>query len=468
MRERKPAQVYTELEITAMASDGWGIARSEGMVVFVEHAVTGDVVDVRVTRKKSGFRQGVPIHFYKRSELRIDPVCSHFGVCGGCKWQVLSYDQQLALKSQTVFDALQRIGKIEFPLPAPILGAPAAYAYRNKLEYTFSDTGWLTNEEIESGVEYADRNAFGFHIPGRFDKVLDIKTCYLQDELGNQVRLFVRAEALKRDIQFFNLVHQTGVLRTMLIRNNQAGEWMVCLTVTQYDDAVESLLTAVKHEFPQIKSLYYVVNTKRNDTISDQNPIVFSGEAWIDEEMEGLKFRIHPKSFYQTNAAQAYELYKITREYADIQPNDIVYDLYTGTGTIALFVAKLAKKVVGVEYVQEAVADALENMAYNKVENTSFYAGDMKDVLVDEFFQTHGAPDVIITDPPRAGMHESVVNRIKESGARTVVYVSCNPSTQARDLALLDSVYRVEAVQPVDMFPQTTHVENVVKLVRRS
>lgn len=464
MRAKKPTQVYNSLEITAMASDGYGIARHEGMVVFVEHTVTGDVVDVRITKKKSGFRQGTPILFHKKSELRVEPVCAHFGVCGGCKWQSLAYEDQLGHKARQVYDAFKRIGKIEFPEPEVILAAPKIYHYRNKMEYTFSSARWLSQDEIDSGKTFEDRNALGFHIPGRFDKILEIEQCFLQDDLGNQIRLFIRRKAREMSIPFFNLVSQEGNLRTLMLRNNRKGEWMLCLMVTDFSDEVKKLLEQVRDEFPQIKSLNYAINTKRNDSMTDVDPIVFNGEPWIDEEMEGLKFRIHPKSFYQTNADQAYALYCKARDYAGIKETDVVYDLYTGTGTIALFLARQAAKVIGVEYVQEAVDDALVNAKRNGIANAEFFAGDMKDVLVDEFFKTHGKPDVIITDPPRAGMHEDVTKRLLESGARRIVYVSCNAATQARDLAILDSKYKVSAVQPVDMFPQTTHVETVVQL----
>ncbi|MEX1188496.1 MAG: 23S rRNA (uracil(1939)-C(5))-methyltransferase RlmD [Bacteroidia bacterium] len=467
MRAIKEAQVYENLEITAMASDGKGIGRVENMVVFVEHTITGDIVDARVTKKKSGFREAKPIHFHQKSSLRREPICAHFGVCGGCKWQSLGYEHQLNYKHQQVTDALRRIAKVEFPEPARILAAPDEYRYRNKLEYTFSDSSWLTDEEISSGADYSDRDALGFHIPGRFDKILDVKTCHLQAELGNDIRLFIRREAKKLHIPFFNLRTQEGNVRTLLVRNNQVGEWMLCLSVTEFNDEVKTLMEKIKNEFHQIKSLYYAVNTKRNDTLTDIEPIVFHGEPWIVEKMEDLSFRIHPKSFYQTNSKQAYELYKKTRDFADIKDGELVYDLYTGTGTIALFIAKKASKVIGVEYVEEAVRDAVENAKMNGIENTQFFAGDMKDILVEGFFTTHGKPDVIITDPPRAGMHEQVTLRILESGAKRIVYVSCNPATQARDLAILDSKYRITEVQPVDMFPQTTHVENIVKLELR-
>ena len=467
-RSRKQAyQVYQELEITDLASEGMGVARKEGMVVFVEQTVTGDIVDVQITRKKSGFRQGKPIHFHKRSDLRIEPKCEHFGVCGGCKWQVISYQEQLKHKAKQVHDALTRIAKVNLPEIKPILGAPSEFYYRNKLEYTFSASRWLTEEEIGSTENFSDRAALGFHIPGRFDKVLSINNCHLQPEPSNSIRLFVCKRGKELGISFFNLMEQTGVLRNLLLRNNQKGEWMVCLSITEINPEVIVLLDDLKQSFPAITSLLYTINTKRNDTISDLEICVHAGAEFIEEEMEGLRFRIGPKSFYQTNALQAYELYKQTRLYADIQADDVVYDLYTGTGTIALFIAKQSKKVVGVEYVPEAVADAEINARVNGISNAQFFAGDMKDVLVPEFFAEHGAPDVIITDPPRAGMHDDVTKRLIESGARRIVYVSCNPATQARDLTLLDQAYEVTAVQPVDMFPQTTHVENIVVLEKR-
>lgn len=464
MRSRKPQPIYNDLEITALSSDGQGIARNDGMVIFVEKTITGDVVDAQVVKKKSGFRVAKPIKFHSYSELRTEPKCEHFGICGGCKWQNLGIENQLNHKHQQVIDALKRIAKVDFPEPSRILASKDEYLYRNKLEFTFSDSAWLTDEQIQSGQEFKDRDALGFHIPGRFDKILDINTCLLQPEPSNTIRLFIADKAKELEIPFFNLREQTGVLRTLLIRNTLQGDWMLCLSVTEYNDKVEQLLHAVKDKFPEIKSLFYAVNTKRNDTLTDISPDLFSGEPFIEEQMENLKFRIHPKSFYQTNSAQAYELYKIARDYADIQEGELVYDLYTGTGTIGLFVAEKARQVIGVEYVEEAVADARINAEVNGISNAQFFAGDMKDILIEDFFTTHGQPDIIITDPPRAGMHESVTKRILESGAKRIVYISCNPATQARDLAILDERYKVTAVQPVDMFPHTTHVENIVKL----
>lgn len=467
MKHTKPAQVYQHLEITALSSDGRGIAKLDGMVVFVEGAITGDIVDAQVTRKKSGYREARPILFHQRSEKRIEPKCSHFGVCGGCTWQSISYAEQLLHKQQTCTDALRRIGKMELPEINEIMGAPEDFHYRNKLEFTFSASRWLTVEEIASADDFSDRRALGFHIPGRFDKILNIDRCFLQDELSNQIRLFVRDFSLRAGMDFYHPIKQEGYLRNMILRNTIAGEWMVVISATRADDQLMELLEAVKQKFPQITSLMYTVNTKKNDVWYDLDIQLYSGLPYLEERMEDLRFRIGPKSFYQTNPVQAERLYGKVRELAGLTGKENVYDLYTGTGTIALFLAKSAKHVTGVEYVEAAVDDAKMNAVENSVSNVSFFAGDMKDVLVEDFFTQHGKPDVIITDPPRAGMHADVVKRIVESGAQRVVYVSCNPSTQARDLALMDEVYKVMVVQPVDMFPQTTHVENVVMLERR-
>lgn len=468
MRKEKPVQILEQLEVTAMSSEGKGIARLDGMVVFIDHCVTGDVVDARVYRKKSGYREASPILFHHKSDLRILPVCSHFGTCGGCKWQNLQYSEQLKHKHKQVEDALTRIGHLSYPPANQILAAPQTLGYRNKMEYTFSNSRWLTSEEIQEGKDAGSRNALGFHIPGRFDKILEINSCFLQEDTGNQIRNFIRREAETLRIPFFNLREQTGILRTLLLRNNSKGEWMVCLMVTEFTIDVKELLSKLQEAFPQIISLFYAVNTKRNDSMTDIEPVIFRGQQWINEYMEDLVFRIHPKSFYQTNTAQALELYRKTREFAGLSGSENVYDLYTGTGTIALFLASKAKHVTGIEYVEEAVMDARQNAIENNISNTTFYAGDMKDILNEELFARHGKPDVIITDPPRAGMHESVTRRIDDSGAERIVYVSCNPATQARDLAILDAKYAIEAVQPVDMFPQTTHVENIVKLKLRS
>jgi len=460
--------IYTDLEVTGMASDGLGIARREGLVVFIENTVTGDRVDARVIKKKSAYRLARPIHFHQYSHLRIEPLCEHFGTCGGCKWQNIAYSTQVEHKFRQVEDALRRIAKLEMPEPEPLIGAPEPYYYRNKLEYTFSHKAWLSEAEIQSGVSFENRNALGFHIPGRFDKVLDIQHCHLQDKIGNAIRLFVKDFANRIGLPFFDLQKQTGVLRTLMLRNTLAGDWMFCLSVTEASDRVFSLLDAVHKQFPQITSLIYTVNAKRNDTLEGLDLVTYKGLPYLTEQMEDLQFRITPRSFYQTNPVQAYVLYKLVREFAGIREGEVVYDLYTGAGTIALFVARQAAKVIGLEYVEDAVRDARVNAKLNGIENASFFAGDIKDILVPQFMEEHGAPDLIITDPPRAGMHEAVCRRLADSGARRIVYVSCNPATQARDLVLLDANYRIEKIQPVDMFPQTTHVENVVLLEKRS
>jgi 23S rRNA (uracil1939-C5)-methyltransferase len=462
----KPIQVLPELQITALSSDGRGIARLEGLVVFVEDALPGDVMDVRVTRKKSGYREAVPHRIVQESPMRIDAACAHFELCGGCTWQRITYADQLMHKEKTVIDALKRIGHLDLPLHQPILGAPEAFHYRNKLEFTFSATRWLTASEIADS-ERIDRRALGFHMPGRFDKVIPIDTCLLMDDLANQIRNRVRDWAMEADLSFYHPIQHVGLLRNLLLRRNRKGEWMVVISATEANDAVFKLLEQLKETFPQVVSLMYAVNTKRNDVWYDLEIQLYHGEAFLVEEMDDLRFRIGPKSFYQTNPEQAHVLYKKVRELAQLTGSEHVYDLYTGTGTIALFLASMARKVTGVEYVEAAVEDARLNASLNGISHAEFFAGDMKDVLVPGFFEGEGYPEVIITDPPRAGMHNAVCERIVESGAGRVVYVSCNPSTQARDLALMDTAYRVTAVQPVDMFPQTTHVENIVLLEKR-
>ncbi|MDE7150966.1 MAG: 23S rRNA (uracil(1939)-C(5))-methyltransferase RlmD, partial [Candidatus Amulumruptor sp.] len=403
------------------------------------------------------------------SPLRVEPRCSHFGLCGGCRWQHLPYDYQLKCKQQQVTDALQRIAKVELPEISPILGSEEIWAYRNKMEYTMSNRCWLTQEQLESGEEFPDRDAAGFHIPGAFDKVLDIKACHLQEDFGNRLRLFVKAVAKERGYTFFDLRAQTGLLRTLMIRTASTGQKMAVVVFGEDNrPAIEDMMTVVRDNFPELTSLLYVVNLKANDTIGDQEVITFAGMPYIEEEMEGLRFRVGPKSFYQTNSRQAYRLYQVAREFAGLNGDELVYDLYTGTGTIANFVARRARHVIGIEYVPEAIADAKVNSQVNGITNTEFYAGDMKDVLTDEFIAEHGGrPDVMIIDPPRAGMHQDVVDVILRARPGRIVYVSCNPATQARDIALLDSAYKVEAVRPVDMFPHTAHVENVVRLTLR-
>ena len=467
--DKKPPQIVENIAVIDASSDGQAVAKTEDYVMFIKGAVPGDVVDVQITRKKSKYREAKTIAVKQRSDKRVDEVCSHFGVCGGCKWQNMSYEWQLYYKQKQVSDALTRLAKIELPEIQKILPSEKTYHYRNKLEYTFSNKKWLTVEEIETNQTIDNRNALGFHIPGLFDKVLDIDTCYLQEEPSNSIRLAVKEFALKNGLTFFDLREQIGLLRNIIIRSTSKGEWMVIISF-YYDDKenIAALLEHLSAQFPQITSLQYVINSKKNDTIGDLDIKVYKGNDSIYENMEGLKFKIGPKSFYQTNSEQAYNLYKVTRDFAALTGNEIVYDLYTGTGTIANFVAHQAKKVVGVEYVPAAIEDAKINAQLNGIENTSFYAGDMKDVLNDAFVQANGKPDVIITDPPRAGMHDDVTKKILEIEPQKIVYVSCNPATQARDLQLLDQKYKVTKVQPVDMFPQTHHVENVVLLEKRA
>lgn len=467
-KNKKPHPILTNVTITDIAAEGKAIAKVNDVVVFVPFVVPGDVVDLQVTRKKSHFMEARPILFHSYGEQRTEAVCEHYGICGGCKWQILPYTEQIRYKQKQVVDNLTRIGKIELPEITPILGSARTEFYRNKLEFTFSNKRWRTNEEIAEGKVFETMNAVGFHIPGQFDKVLDINKCWLQTEDSNEIRNEIRRYALENSLTFFDLRNQEGFLRTMMIRTTSTGELMV-IVVFFYEDkeAQDALLQHIADKFPQITSLLYVINSKANDTITDQEVLVFKGNECIYEEMEGLKFKIGPKSFYQTNSEQAYELYKITRNLAGLTGNELVYDLYTGTGTIANFVAHQAREVIGIEYVPEAIEDAVVNSKLNNIENTLFYAGDMKDILNAAFIEKHGKPDVIITDPPRAGMHEDVIDAILFAEPQRIVYVSCNPATQARDLSLLDVAYKVAAVQPVDMFPHTHHVENVVLLQKR-
>lgn len=447
------------------------MAKVNELVIFVPYVVPGDVVDLQVKRKKNHYAEAVAVKFHEKSPLRTEPFCSHFGVCGGCKWQCLSYEEQLKYKQKQVFDNLTRIGKVELPEFRPILGSEKTRFYRNKLEFTFSNKRWLTEEEVKQDVKYDQMNAVGFHIPGAFDKVLAIDKCWLQDDISNQIRNAVRDYAYAHNFPFFDLRTQEGLLRNIMIRTSSTGELMVVLQCKVTDDEgrrkMEEILQFMADSFPQITSLMYVINNKCNDTIGDLDVEVFKGNDHIFEEMEGLRFKVGPKSFYQTNSEQAYNLYKVAREFAGLTGNELVYDLYTGTGTIANFVARQARKVVGIEYVPEAIEDAKVNSALNGIDNTLFYAGDMKNILTNDFIAEHGRPDVIITDPPRAGMHNDVIDVILAAEPKRIVYVSCNPATQARDLQLLDGKYKVTAVQPVDMFPHTHHVENVVQLERR-
>ena len=470
-RKKKELPLLEKVTITDVAAEGKAVAKVNELVIFVPYVVPGDVVDLQVKRKKNHYAEAVAVKFHEKSPLRTEPFCSHFGVCGGCKWQCLSYEEQLKYKQKQVFDNLTRIGKVELPEFRPILGSEKTRFYRNKLEFTFSNKRWLTEEEVKQDVKYDQMNAVGFHIPGAFDKVLAIDKCWLQDDISNQIRNAVRDYAYAHNFPFFDLRTQEGLLRNIMIRTSSTGELMVVLQCKVTDDEgrrkMEEILQFMADSFPQITSLMYVINNKCNDTIGDLDVEVFKGNDHIFEDMEGLCFKVGPKSFYQTNSEQAYNLYKVAREFAGLTGNELVYDLYTGTGTIANFVARQARKVVGIEYVPEAIEDAKVNSALNGIDNTLFYAGDMKDILTNDFIAEHGRPDVIITDPPRAGMHNDVIDVILAAEPKRIVYVSCNPATQARDLQLLDGKYKVTAVQPVDMFPHTHHVENVVQLERR-
>ncbi|MFN8116507.1 MAG: 23S rRNA (uracil(1939)-C(5))-methyltransferase RlmD [Bacteroidia bacterium] len=454
--------------IVDISSEGKSVAKVDGMVIFVDGGVPGDVADVMITRKKNNYAEGHVVELKTKSPNRTEPKCEHFGHCGGCKWQHMNYDTQLQFKHKTVSDALTRIGHLDISTMKPIYGNKENYFYRNKLEFSFSDRKWLTNDEIKSGKEIDNRNALGFHIPKMFDKILDIKNCYLQEEPSNSIRNEIHDFAIKNGLSFFAVRDKVGLLRTLMIRTSSNGEIMVLIQFFENQpENIELLLNHLKTKFPQITSLQYVINQKGNDTLQDLEIITFYGRDHIFEEMEGLKFKISAKSFYQTNSPQAYELYKITRDLCGLTGNEVVYDLYTGTGTIANFVAKQAKQVIGVEYIEDAVVDARNNSEFNGIANTLFYAGDMKDVLNTDFVTKHGKPDVIITDPPRAGMHEDVISVILNAAPKRIVYVSCNPATQARDLAMMVGHYEIKAIQPVDMFPQTAHVENVVLLEKR-
>ena len=467
-RKRKELPLLQGVEITAVAAEGNSLARVDDLVVFIPYGAPGDIADVKIDRKKHRYAEGHIERLVTPSPIRVEPRCEHFGVCGGCRWQHLPYENQLQYKQQQVQDVLERIAKVPFPPITPIIGSDNIWEYRNKMEYTFSDKMWLTFDQMRSGAEFPDRRAAGFHIPGAFDKVLDINRCHLQDDLGNRLRLFVKQLGKDRGYSFYNLRENAGFLRTLMIRIASTGEVMAVMSVGEDDPArINELMGAIEREFPQITSLHYVVNTKVNDTIADLDIKLWSGREYIEEEMEGLRFRIGPKSFYQTNSRQAHKLYSVARDFAGLKGNELVYDLYTGTGTIALFLARGVRHVVGIEYVPEAIEDAKVNARANGLENTEFYAGDMKNVLTDEFVAAHGRPDVMIVDPPRAGMHEDVVNVILNAEPDRIVYVSCNPATQARDLALLNTKYDITAVQPVDMFPHTQHVENVVALKLR-
>ncbi len=462
-RRKKDITLYN-LKIESVAAEGKSIARDGEQVVFVKEAVPGDVVDIRVTRKKKSFMEGYPILYHAYSDKRVEPFCAHFGVCGGCKWQHLDYEAQLEYKHQQVVDNLQRIGKVEIGEIYPILRSEKTKKYRNKLEFTFSNKRWLKKEEIQS-EEPLERNALGFHIPRLFDKIVDIEECHLMEEPTNKIKNVIRKYALENGISFFDIREQTGLLRTLMIRITDFGEVMVLVQFAKNDvEIIKNLLSHVRETIPEITSLLYVINNKGNDTFNDLEVIKFDGKDHIIEEMNGIKFKIGPKSFYQTNSAQAYNLYQVVADFADFKGDELVYDLYTGTGTIANFCASKVKKIIGLEYVPEAIEDAKENSSFNNISNTDFFAGDMKDLLNEDFIEKNGKPNVVITDPPRAGMHENVVDLLMKVEPEKIVYVSCNPATQARDIQLMSSKYTVEKIQPVDMFPQTHHVENVALL----
>lgn len=466
-RKKKEKTILHNVLIEEVAAEGNAIARVDGKVLFVPQAVPGDVADICVTKSKKNYMEGYVADIIHPSPYRQKPFCIHYGICGGCKWQPLPYRMQLEAKEKQVYDQLVRIGRLDVPEIEPIIGSERQRYYRNKLEFTFSKRRWLLDGENPDEVTGNDRLGLGFHVGRFFDKVLDIKECHLQPEPSNDIRLFIKRHALENGIEFFDLREHTGVLRNLTIRTASSGETMIILSVTRFDEKIAELLNAVADNFPQISSVYYFINTKANDSTSDLTAVLYRGKDAIYEEMEGLRFRIGPKSFFQTNSLQAYNLYKVAREFAGLTGKETVYDLYTGTGTIAQFVSSRASKVIGIEYVREAVEDAAANCRDNGISNCEFFAGDMKDILTGEFLKEHGRPDVIILDPPRAGIHPDVAKTILEAAPERIVYVSCNPASQARDIALLSERYSIGRVRPVDMFPQTHHVENVVLLNRK-
>ena len=468
MARKRLDLVYEDVTIESVAAEGKALSHIDGAVVFVPFAVPGDVVDIRITKKKSNYMEGFVLKMKKPSEHRLEPFCSHFGVCGGCKWQPLPYEMQLQAKQQQVWDQLVRIGHLEIPEISPILGSDNIQYYRNKLEFTFSSRRWFLDGEDPDSLSDKERCGLGFHVGKYFDKVLDIRHCHLQKEPSNEIRNFVRQYALDHDFEFFDLRANKGFIRNMFVRTTEDGDVMLIVCFFRDDPAArKGLLDAVAERFPQITSLYYIINEKLNDSVGDQDCILYKGEDAIYEHMEGLTFKVGPKSFYQTNSPQAYKLYSVARDFAALTGSEIVYDLYTGTGTIAQFVSSKASKVIGIEYVTEAIEDARLNARSNGITNCEFFAGDMKDILTDAFVGEHGRPDVIILDPPRAGIHPDVAKVILNAEPERIVYVSCNPASQARDIAILNEKYVVTAVQPVDMFPHTHHVENVCALKRK-
>lgn len=464
MSRSKTDFIIDSVKIEAVAAEGKAIAHVDGMALFVPFAVPGDIVKVRVNKKKKNYMEGYVLEVEQPSTQRLEPFCKHFGVCGGCKWQPLPYEMQLEAKQQQVYDQLVRIGHLDVPEIRPILGSDATTFYRNKLEFSYSNKRWILAKEDIEKISDADKNGLGFHVSKFFDKVLDIDECFLQPSPSNEIRNFCRKYALEHALTFYDLRENKGFLRNMFVRNNSDGDFMVIMCFAHRSDEIFPMLDALQSEFPQIKSLYYIINEKLNDSISDQEPILYKGEEAIYEKMENLKFKIGPKSFFQTNTPQAIKLYQQARQAAGLSGSEVVYDLYTGTGTIAQFVAAKASKVIGIEYVQEAIDDAKINARLNGIENCEFFAGDMKDVLTDEFIKEHGKPDVMIVDPPRAGMHPDVVKTILRAAPKRIVYVSCNPASQARDIAMMSQMYKITMVQPVDMFPHTQHVENICSL----
>lgn len=465
MGRKKPLPLLRGVEIIDIGSEGNAIAKVDDMILFVPGMIPGDVVDVQVRKKKRRYMEGVAVALVTPSPDRVTPHCKHFGLCGGCRWQHLPYEQQLFFKAKQVNDNLTRISHTSIPEPEPIIGSALQYMYRNKMEYTFSDRRWMTHDEIASRESFTDEPALGFHVQGIYDKILNITECHLQSEPADSIRNKIREYSLSHNLVFYSMKEQQGFMRNMIIRTSTSGETMVIVIFgREQEEERVNLLDFIVKEFPEVTSLYYIINSKRNDSLADQNPVHYSGKTFITERLEKLSFRIGPKSFYQTNSLQVFRLYSVAREFASLTGDEVVYDLYTGTGTIACFIASSAAKVIGIEYVEEAVVDARINAGDNNISNASFFSGDMKDVLTDAFMTENGYPDVIITDPPRGGMHDDVINAILRSGAKKVVYVSCNPATQARDLGLLAAGYKVTKTQPVDMFPQTYHVENVALL----
>jgi len=463
---RRSNPLLERVRIEDVAAEGKALGRYDNKVIFVPYAIPGDLVDIQVTKNRKSYMEGHVVKWHEYSPQRVQPFCSHYGVCGGCKWQILPYSEQLRFKQRQVADQFIRIGKLEIPEISTIIGSERTMYYRNKLEFTFSDSRWLTREEIEQGNEIEKYPALGYHIPGRFDKVFDLQTCYLQPEPSNRIRQAIREYSLEHGLPFLNLYTKQGLLRNLIIRTASSGQVMVILSVTCFTAEVDALLCHIRDSFPEVTSLFYVENNKLNETINDRDVILFHGKDHIVEQMEELRFRVGPKSFYQTNSKQALTLYRVAREFAQLTGKELVYDLYTGTGTIANFVARKSREVIGIEYVPEAIDDAVMNSQMNGITNTLFYAGDIKDMLSEAFFEKHGRPDVVILDPPRAGIHPDVAQALLKAQPPRIVYVSCNPATQARDIALMANDYRILRIQPVDMFPQTHHVENVVLMER--